>query len=55
VRLAFVLYSIDDVEARTVCERLGVQENHLWVLLYRARMGLRECLEKNWIEGKRGK
>ena len=28
---------------------LGVTSTHCWVLLYRARMALRECLEKSWF------
>jgi hypothetical protein len=27
-----------------------VTPTHSWVLLYRARMALRLCLEKNWFQ-----
>ena len=32
-----------------ICKDLGVTSTHCWVLLYRARMALRECLQKNWF------
>jgi RNA polymerase sigma-70 factor, ECF subfamily len=35
-----------------ICKELGITATHCWVLLYRARMALRECLQRNWF-GKR--
>jgi len=32
-----------------ICKELGITSTHCWVLLYRARMALRECLEKGWL------
>jgi RNA polymerase sigma-70 factor (ECF subfamily) len=32
-----------------ICKELGVTPTHCWVLLYRARMALRECLQQNWF------
>jgi RNA polymerase sigma-70 factor, ECF subfamily len=32
-----------------ICKELGITPTHCWVLLYRARMALRECLEKGWL------
>lgn len=37
-------YETDDI-----CKELGVTPTHSWVLLYRARLALRECLQKNWF------
>lgn len=51
-RLAFLLTVVDENESSAVCEALGVKENNLFVLLYRARMRLRGCLETNWVESK---
>jgi RNA polymerase sigma-70 factor, ECF subfamily len=33
-------------ETPEICKELDVTPTHCWVLLYRARMALRECLEK---------
>lgn len=32
-----------------ICKELGITPTHCWVLLYRARMALRECLQANWF------
>lgn len=36
-------------ETADICKELGVTPTHCWVLLYRARMALRECLQMNWF------
>jgi len=36
-------------ETAEICKELGITPTHCWVLLYRARMALRECLEKGWL------
>ena len=33
-------------ETADICKEVGITPTHCWVLLYRARMALRECLEK---------
>ena len=48
-REAFVLKMIDDMEAEEVCDMLGISSNNLWVIMYRARMRLRACLDKHWF------
>ena len=37
------------VETADICKELGITSTHCWVLLYRARMALRECLQKGWF------
>lgn len=37
------------LETDEICKELGITPTHCWVLLYRARMALRQCLEKNWF------
>lgn len=32
-----------------ICKELGITPTNCWVILYRARMGLRECLETTWF------
>ena len=45
----FVLRELFEVSAEEVCGLAGVTRNHLNVLLYRARMSLRGCLDLNWV------
>jgi RNA polymerase sigma-70 factor (ECF subfamily) len=46
---AFMLREHMGLETQDICKELDVTATHCWVLLYRARMALRECLEKNWF------
>ena len=36
-------------ETAEICKDLSVTPTHCWVLLYRARMALQLCLDKNWF------
>ena len=44
----FTLREIFELDADEVCRLVPVTRNHLNVLLYRARMSLRGCLELHW-------
>jgi RNA polymerase sigma-70 factor, ECF subfamily len=46
---AFMMREHMGFETDEICKELGVTPTHCWVLLYRARMALRECLETNWF------
>jgi RNA polymerase sigma-70 factor, ECF subfamily len=45
----FFMRELDGVESREICAVLKISENNLWVMLHRARMALRRCLEMNWF------
>lgn len=36
-------------EVAEICRELGITANHCGVMLYRARMALRECLDQRWF------
>lgn len=49
------IYTLRELEGATtseICELFGTGKNNCWVILYRARMLLRRCLEVNWFGGK---
>lgn len=46
-RTSFVMRELEGVDAAVASERLGVTPNNLYVLLHRARLRLRRCLEKS--------
>jgi RNA polymerase sigma-70 factor (ECF subfamily) len=46
---AFTMREHMGFETDEICKELGVTPTHCWVLLYRARMALRQCLESNWF------
>ena len=45
---AFMMREHLGLETAEICKELGVTATHCWVLLYRARMALRQCLEGSW-------
>ncbi len=49
LRQVFVLRNVDNLSTEEICESLNINANNVWVILYRSRMRLRECLEKNWL------
>jgi len=49
---AFTLREMEGLASEEICEVLGITVNNLWVMLHRARMHLRRCLELNWFAAK---
>jgi RNA polymerase sigma-70 factor (ECF subfamily) len=49
INAAFCLREIDDTDTAEICRVLNISESNLWVMLHRARMALRRCLETNWF------
>jgi RNA polymerase sigma-70 factor (ECF subfamily) len=45
----FVMREVMELDTEEICKELTITANNLWVILYRARMSLRECLERNWF------
>ncbi|HAM33163.1 MAG TPA: RNA polymerase subunit sigma [Deltaproteobacteria bacterium] len=46
---AFTLREIEGADTGEICKVLNVTETNLWVILHRARMHLRRCLETHWF------
>jgi RNA polymerase sigma-70 factor (TIGR02943 family) len=46
----FMLREIDGLSTKEICKELNITATNSWVMLYRARIGLRSCLEENWID-----
>lgn len=44
----FTLREIDEMDNEEICKALSITTTNAWVMLYRARMGLRKCLELHW-------
>lgn len=45
----FMLREHMGLETAEICKELGITPTHCWVLLHRARMALRQCLDKTWF------
>lgn len=44
----FTLKHIDDATTATICGQLGISSANFWVIIHRAKVNLRACLQKNW-------
>jgi RNA polymerase sigma-70 factor (ECF subfamily) len=53
IAAAFNLREVDGIESKEVCALLNISEGNLWVMLHRARMALRRCLETHWFTKQR--
>jgi RNA polymerase sigma-70 factor (ECF subfamily) len=45
---AFTLRELDGKSSDEICKDLEISTSNLWVLLYRARMGLANCMKARW-------
>lgn len=47
---AFMMREHLGLETSEICKELGITTTHCWVMLHRARMALRLCLDMNWFK-----
>ena len=45
----FMMREVMELEGDEICKELTISSTNLWVILYRARMALRQCLEQHWF------
>jgi RNA polymerase sigma-70 factor (ECF subfamily) len=45
----FIMREVMELDSAEICKELAITTNNLWVILYRARMALRICLEQHWF------
>lgn len=41
------------MDTEEICKEEGISASNCWVMLHRARLALRECLDRNWFQGGR--
>jgi RNA polymerase sigma-70 factor (ECF subfamily) len=46
---AFTMRELMGLDTEEICKELGISASNCWVMLYRARMSLRACLEQSWF------
>jgi RNA polymerase sigma-70 factor (ECF subfamily) len=45
----FYLREIEGLSTEEICTELGISQSNCWVMLHRARLGLRQSLEEHWF------
>lgn len=46
---AFMMREFMELSTEEICKELGITTTNCWVVLHRARLALRECLELHWF------
>jgi RNA polymerase sigma-70 factor, ECF subfamily len=49
VASVFSLREMNDLDTDEICEILSLSQSNFWVMMHRARMALRRCIEINWF------
>ena len=47
--IVFRMKTIQEIDTEIICKELEITSSNLWVIIHRARMQLRKCLEENWF------
>ncbi|WP_240349279.1 sigma-70 family RNA polymerase sigma factor [Halomonas binhaiensis] len=50
VARVFSLRELMGLSTEDICKEVGIKETNAWVILHRARLKLRACIEKGWLE-----
>jgi RNA polymerase sigma-70 factor (TIGR02943 family) len=45
----FIARFLDQEESELICKVLGISPSNYWVMIHRAKILMRSCLEKNWF------
>jgi RNA polymerase sigma-70 factor (ECF subfamily) len=45
----FLLREVMEENTEDICQELAITPTNLWTMLYRTRLGLRRCLDRNWV------
>lgn len=45
----FMLREVHEEDNEIICKELDISPTNAWVMLHRARLGLRKCVELNWL------
>lgn len=48
-RMVFLLKHVDDEKSTNICKELKITPSNFWVIIHRAKLSLRDCLQKNEI------
>lgn len=46
----FTLKYMEDLDSIEICKVLNISSSNYWVLIHRARLQMRECVEKYWLK-----
>lgn len=44
----FTMKHLDEIATETICKELKVTASNFWVIIHRAKLNLRACIQKSW-------
>ena len=45
----FTLKNMEDLDSEEICKELQIAPSNYWVIMHRAKLQLRECMDLNWF------
>ena len=48
-RMTFVMKHMEDLDTTEICKELNITASNYWVIMHRAKLQLRKCMETHWI------
>lgn len=48
--MVFTMKYLEDIDTEEICNLLNITPQNYWILIHRAKIQLRTCLEKNWVQ-----
>lgn len=48
--IVFRMKTIQNIQTEDICNELEISSSNLWVMVHRARIQLRKCMEDNWFK-----
>lgn len=49
-KVVFMMKTIDNIETEEICNELSITASNFWVMIHRARVQLRKCMEASWFK-----
>jgi RNA polymerase sigma-70 factor (TIGR02943 family) len=49
-KMVFSMKYLDEENSTRICKELNLSPSNYWVIIHRAKLSLRACLEKNWFK-----
>lgn len=50
IATVFRMSQLEEIETKFICKELKISTTNYWVIMHRARSGLRRCLEMLWLD-----
>ena len=49
-KAVFIAKYIDELDSEEICKDLEITASNYWVIMHRAKLQIRQCVEKNWLK-----